>query len=609
MEIKKKITDENLIKKLDVAKNRLLEAITRFEGVISSRDMGNPNINIGFINDLNGKIDVYKARINNILEDEKFEEYNEQYINFVKTYIDNVISSINTITNDFFRSNDSNNIYSIIMRLNMYLSNEDILCIYDQFKDGESNYILFGKNGAGKTSLLKQLNNGLIKDNTIVVPATRNINYKNDIYFHGNDAELVTAIKSIEDGKTIFLLKECIKNKSYLQLKNNVSKDRVLTNIATNIFNDLGFDRFIDIDHEKGINLYNSYNEYYSFSDASDGEKTALYFIFVTLLCPDNSYLFIDEPENHLNGSLMKKLFDVLELSRKDIKFIYATHNTSFIESRNNSKLVYLDKGQKKNEWKCRKIEEDKLPLDILLNIEGTNQNVIFCEGEDTSFDLRVYSILFPNYKITPISGCENVINHTKMVNEYSAEFKKKAFGIIDNDFKNQEKIEELKRDNIFVLSLNEIENIFLIKECIEKAKDKIGSEKSFDEISRVLFETANHQKNVILTDFATKLLRNLHLKNKISNVLNIGDHIDKINMSNKAKFLILYEEFKKNLENVIINNNYYELLKMVPGKILLPKVVEYVGYSDRKLFCNNILNNIDEDLRQIIISKINVSL
>lgn len=609
MDIKKFINQSNVVEMLNKSKEQLESAIKKYNNCIKSNDITKAQINSEYIKKLQLNLDLYLDRINKILTDQNFNNYNVQYINFVENQLYNVINALKNINNNNFLYNDSNIIYNLIAVLNNYMINNNLLTIYDQFKDGNSNYILFGKNGAGKTSLLKQLNNNLLRDNTIVVPATRNINYRNNTYHCKDEVNLVTAINSFEDGKTIFLLNECIKAESYLQLKNGKEEETVLSNIATKIFNNLGLDRCIDIDHKDGIKLYNSFEEYYSFSNASDGEKSAVYFIFVTLLSPINSYLFIDEPENHLNGSLMKKLFDMLENYRKDIKFVYATHNTDFIQSRNNVKLVYLDKGQKINEWKCRKIDDEMLPLDLILSVEGTNQDVLFCEGENTSFDLRIYSILFPEYKITPISGCDNVISHTKMVNEYATVFKKNACGIVDNDFKSEEKILQLKNEKIYTLSVNEIENIFLIEECLEKAINKIGASKTMAEITNKLFETAEHQKDAILIDYSTKLLRTLHLKNKVKNIINIADEIDSLNEKNKTEFLKLFESFKSSLEDVIAEKKYYDLLRIVPGKILLHSVYSFIGYSDKNLFCNNILNDIDDRLKIIILQKIGISL
>lgn len=41
----------------------------------------------------------------------------------------------------------------------------------------------------------------------------------------------------------------------------------------------------------------------------SDGERAVLYLIVQVLCIPDNKKLIIDEPELHLHGSIMNRLF------------------------------------------------------------------------------------------------------------------------------------------------------------------------------------------------------------------------------------------------------------------------------------------------------------
>ena len=62
----------------------------------------------------------------------------------------------------------------------------------------------------------------------------------------------------------------------------------------------------------------------------SDGERAVLYLIVQVLCIPDNKKLIIDEPELHLHGSIMNRLWKGLEQVRPDCLFIYITHDTDF---------------------------------------------------------------------------------------------------------------------------------------------------------------------------------------------------------------------------------------------------------------------------------------
>ena len=308
--------------------------------------------------------------------------------------------------------------------------------------------------------------------------------------------------------------------------------------------------------------------------------------------------MFIDEPENHLNGALMRKLFDSLETARPDIKFIFATHNIQFIQSRENAELIYLEKTDKREQWKFKNFKSyDELPLEVILNIEGTNDNIIFCEGEDrNSLDCRLYEILFPNYEIVPAHGCENVKKQTDAINSHQDVFRKKAIGIIDNDFLNQMKISTSTNNNIFYLPVNEIENVYILPYCIESIKTIIENGKSIEEIQAEIISKINLKKEHIKKDFATKLLKKLQMDNKFKNGSSIRDSLNTIMENNKEKFLDIYNDFENELENSISIKDYDKLLSLVPAKMIISDVAKIIGFSDENIYTSNVLKKIKED-------------
>lgn len=92
-----------------------------------------------------------------------------------------------------------------------------------------------------------------------------------------------------------------------------------------------------DIDTGNIIVVYHEGNNY-DFSHLSDGEKAIFYYIAHVLLAKYNSFIIIDEPENHLHLSIITKLWDTLERERSDCQFIYLTHNLDFASSRIDAK-------------------------------------------------------------------------------------------------------------------------------------------------------------------------------------------------------------------------------------------------------------------------------
>ncbi|MCQ2791932.1 MAG: ATP-binding protein [Bacilli bacterium] len=326
-------------------------------------------------------IDLEIKRINKF-EFDKFESFNEQYKKYYETRFLNIESTCYLILN----MNKQTNISVIINCLNNLknaIGIDSNYSLFEKFRYGNSNYVLFGKNGAGKTTLLKYLRINLINSNVHFAQAARNVNYSIDnAWYNPFQNNLDNVLNGVEDNKAMLLLSLCMLKQERRELEGGIESENTILNKFCKMFNSLGLDRNIEINEKDELKLVPPGENSYSFSNASDGEKTIAYFIMLTLLAAKNSFIFIDEPENHLNGSLMIKLFDLLESSRQDVKFVYSTHNINFVKSRNNCELVYLQKTSKLNHWEFKTISMiNDLPYNVILNIEGTNDNVLLCEG------------------------------------------------------------------------------------------------------------------------------------------------------------------------------------------------------------------------------------
>lgn len=275
---------------------------------------------------------IEKFKSNNV----EWCKYNNQYKSLVARRILALSNEITNISSSYYTF-DSNQTVQMFLESIKHINDvydDDLMSIYDIFRFEGYNYIIFGKNGAGKTSLLKKLSKELNINNFIVAPATRQIGYNNDFFFGSDDINLAKALSNDSKDKTMFLLSMCVMDRELDERRRQFLEKNIITNKIKDIFESLGLDRSLGISSNGDLNLYSEPGKEYSLSMGSDGERAILYFIMLVLLSPSNSFLFIDEPETHLNGALMKKIFNCLESERKDIKFIYATHNIPFIESR-----------------------------------------------------------------------------------------------------------------------------------------------------------------------------------------------------------------------------------------------------------------------------------
>lgn len=350
-----------------------------------------------------------------------------------------------------------------------------------------NNVVAIGANGSGKTSLSKKLKDYL-KGNGIVISAQRILLIPQ---FASIESPLVTAQNlkqeqnrnkdTRDDGVYGYLQSEFAVLLRHLLSENTATSNEYrtkaieaakigeslvpppLTNLdhALSIWNSLIPHRTIECKDGINIQVRPNQGEPYPALRMSDGEKVLLYLIVQVLLAPPNGFIVIDEPEMYLHKTILKKLWDKLELLRRDCLFIYLTHDLDFATSRTTAKKIWIKAFDYPDDWKIEAIPDNEIPELLLLELLGSRKNILFCEGVKGSSDERIYNILFPEFTVTPVGSCFQVINHTKAFNKIP-NLLTKAYGLIDSDYHPPARLTALLKDNVFNFGVSEVENLLL---------------------------------------------------------------------------------------------------------------------------------------------------
>ena len=204
----------------------------------------------------------------------------------------------------------------------------------------------------------------------------------------------------------------------------------------------------------------------YDLTSMSEGEKSLFYILGKCLTAKHKSIIIIDEPDIHINRSILKQVFNKIEEVRKDCSFIYMTHDLDFAQSRKGNKYAVID--YKYNEWSIEQIKKkDEIPENIYNIIYGARHPILFTEGGKNSLD-KIYNDIYPNLKVIPTDNCDAVISYTKYLNKHKSIHRNQYFGIIDKDGRTDDEICELRENNIYVIDYAIIENIFLLPQIVE---------------------------------------------------------------------------------------------------------------------------------------------
>ena len=380
-------------------------------------------------------------------------------------------------------------------------------------------------------------------------------------------------------------------NVNYEQLENGNSKlvsgkqhGYLLDNIIR-IYNSLSTSRKLTFNsknycfelysNELNINPYN-------IKDGSDGERAILEIIAYTLLCERDSYLLIDEPENHLNSALLIELFNILEKERSDLIFIYFSHNIEFIESRNNVKFIHLENFDGHN-WNAKEIEHfEEIPIDLIIKIAGSKKDVLFVEGQVKNLDYRLYSLLYPDKNVIPVESCDNVISRCKILSK-TKDYYPKTEGIIDYDFRTEDEISSLDQSNIHVLRYNEIENVLISSQMINLVfNSTIALNGKEEDFKNSIIDKLASEKSAVLQDYIRKFYNNRFGLPKLkyySDHSKISKQITDNANSNISDLLTSLKIFEKEFDEILKKKDYDEIIKRYPNKGLI-SVIERFGVT-----------------------------
>ena len=325
--------------------------------------------------------------------------------------------------------------------------------------------------------------------------------------------------------------------------------------------------------------------ERYSATQMSDGERSVLYLAAQVLCVPENKIMIIDEPEIHLHRSIMNRTWLMLEKTRPDCLFIYITHDTQFASMHRNAEKIWIHSYNGKT-WEYEKITSDDLPEELLFNILGNRNNVLFVEGCESSYDTALYTIIYPNHYVVPCGSCTQVISRTKAFRRCSTIHHCEVHGIIDRDFRSDEELENFRKDGIYSLNVAEVENLFLVEEVLQAIAEHLG---------RNADETLEKIKSFVIDErFASEIDHQIcqstvaQLKYKLSCIELSGKSGEDVKRSltdgfQNIEFDKIFTAEGQRYQVVLKNADYAGVLKVFNSKSLLTSIGQYLGIANKE--------------------------
>lgn len=242
----------------------------------------------------------------------------------------------------------------------------------------------------------------------------------------------------------------------------------------------------------------------YEAAQLSDGERVAFYLIGQVLAAPRGALLVVDEPELHVHRALLPSLWDRLEAARRDLVFVHLTHDLEFAASRRDARKFALLEYARTNApdddgvWTLRELPGDDGPIDeeLVARVLGSRRPVLFVEGGRGSLDPAIYRRAYPDWSVVPVGDCESVMHAVATFNAHPALHRARCAGIVDADARDGTERAYLAARSVHVLSVSEVENLFLSPEVFRALAAALGFrgprlEEVVDAAARMVLERA----------------------------------------------------------------------------------------------------------------------
>ena len=332
----------------------------------------------------------------------------------------------------------------------------------------------------------------------------------------------------------------------------------------------------------------------YSSRHLSEGEKKLILIrAALSFVADENSLILFDEPDANVHESRKQDLYQLFsEFAEVQRQMVVVTHSPTFVDVAKMENLQFL---RRKEDGTAELIDEDK--VNAIRNLTGSRNNaflqkpILYCEGTKTSVENTLYPMLFPNYKVIPAGGHDEVINHTKAYNKTFGDDTHWAIGIIDWDYKTDTRLEALREDKIYALKVVEIENVLMDLTLIHAAKEHFyADEDSEDRVQALLFADCekNKQKQ------AVKYTSNRVVSQIKESLITEGRDIERFKQSiagvlSENEIDDLYNERLAKLDQYINESKFEELVS----------IYDFNHNIDR--FLNSIISSYQERIMRLI--------
>lgn len=343
----------------------------------------------------------------------------------------------------------------------------------------------------------------------------------------------------------------------------------------------------------------------YSAAEMSDGERNALLLAAEVLTVPANTLILIDEPEQHLHRSIVSPLLNGLFSKRPDCMFVVSTHELTLPPDNPASKILLVRSCTYQDgsavAWDVDLVNSQfEIDEDLKTDVLGARRTVVFVEGERSSLDTPLYSLITPCASVIPRGTRKSVEDAVRSIRASNDLHRVNAYGIVDRDGRDADEVERLREEGIYTTEVYSVESIYFDQKVQEEVA-KRRTDLTGDDVSSRLVPARDAAINAISnqSEHLAKLVAGRRLRGKI---------LDHLPNPKKSKFDqpiqidldapgTLRQEWEKLLE-LIRDNNLDAIVRHYPIRTTgaLARISKHLGFDDEDEYARAVIQLLKND-------------
>ena len=316
-------------------------------------------------------------------------------------------------------------------------------------------------------------------------------------------------------------------------------------------------------------------NDLISARSLSSSEQTVLYYAAAVLYAMPHAVIFVDSPSLFLHPSVLTNLWNSIEELRPDCTFVYNSVDAGFVNSRTNNVVVWVKSIDiTQHAWNYEVLEPGNFSEELFVDLVGTRKPVLFIEGDARhSIDAKLYPLVFTDCTVRPLGSCDKVIESTRTFNDLKTMHHLESRGVVDRDRRTEPEVEYLRRKNIMVPEVAEVENLFLLEGVVRTMarNRRKNPEKVFDHVrNQIIMEFRRRFDEQALQHVRHRVKREVECKidGRFACITAMETHLQALVTILKPREQ--YNELRQTFQRYIDTRDYAGILKVFNHKPML---------------------------------------